>query len=215
MATNGFAVVGAVESVDQLLRFTRANAVDVALVGQDTGHDDLEGAIGALATADVASLVVSSRPLDAAGSRLLLAGASGYLCSDADGFADLPAAVEAVARGRAALPPDVAWTVLQHWRAARVQERADPGAQLSGRELEVLRAIAGGMTTRAIARRLGVAEKTVEAHRARLYSKLGARNQSHAVSLALTRGILPDMTEPTVVPEPAVTEPDTAEEPRS
>ena len=61
---------------------------------------------------------------------------------------------------------------------------------LTPRELEVLVALAEGLTTKAIASRLGVAMKTVESHKVRLFDKLGARTQAHAVSIAVGRHLV-------------------------
>jgi DNA-binding CsgD family transcriptional regulator len=58
------------------------------------------------------------------------------------------------------------------------------------RELEVLRAVAAGLTSRAIGARLGISPKTVESHKYRVIAKLGVRNRAEAVALAARRGML-------------------------
>jgi DNA-binding CsgD family transcriptional regulator len=74
--------------------------------------------------------------------------------------------------------------VVEQWRQLSSSLRS-PHTSLTPREREVLLALAEGLTTKAIARRLGVALKTVESHKVRLFDKLGARTQAHAVSIAI------------------------------
>lgn len=62
---------------------------------------------------------------------------------------------------------------------------------ISGRELEVLRALAAGQANKEIARTLGVSPNTVKTHVARLYEKLEARRRTDAVARARGLGILP------------------------
>jgi DNA-binding NarL/FixJ family response regulator len=55
----------------------------------------------------------------------------------------------------------------------------------------VLKAMAEGLAAKGIARRLGVATKTVENHKVRVFDKLGVRNHAQAVSVAITHGLIP------------------------
>lgn len=61
---------------------------------------------------------------------------------------------------------------------------------LSHRELDVLRAVAGGNSNKRIAGQLGISEETVKAHMRNILSKLGAHDRTHAVTIALRRGEL-------------------------
>ncbi len=61
---------------------------------------------------------------------------------------------------------------------------------LSRREAEVLRHAAGGLSNKLIGAHLDISEQTVKAHMKSVLSKLGARDRTHAVTLALTRGII-------------------------
>ena len=61
---------------------------------------------------------------------------------------------------------------------------------LTGRELEVLRLIGAGRTTREISTALGVSRRTVENHKRRIFAKLGVQSQAHAVASAARLGIL-------------------------
>ena len=63
-------------------------------------------------------------------------------------------------------------------------------AELTPRELEVLRHVSGGLTTQGVADALGISRKTVENHKQRVFQKLGVQNQAHAVATALRLGLL-------------------------
>jgi DNA-binding NarL/FixJ family response regulator len=188
LTDHGFDVVRGLGTSADLPEQAARESVGVVVLDEDfpaIGED----AIAALTRASIASVVLADRPLDDAGSRLLLAGASGYVYSTGKDLAVLADAVRSVSEGRAALDPTVAWALLQQWRTARGgPDKKFP--ELSTREREILRAMCEGATTQAIARQLSLSHKTIEAHKARIYSKLGARNQSHAVSLALQNRLL-------------------------
>jgi DNA-binding NarL/FixJ family response regulator len=63
---------------------------------------------------------------------------------------------------------------------------------LSRRELEVLRLLAEGFANKQIARRLGIAEKTVKAHVSNILTKMGVADRTQAAVQALRRGLLED-----------------------
>jgi DNA-binding NarL/FixJ family response regulator len=136
-------------------------------------------------------LVLATGPADPALDATLLAGASGHLFLDDAAPTELVEGVRRVAQGAAVLHPDVAAAILDQWRAMRAdhkETRAD--LTLTPREYQVLHAMAQGLGTKAIARLIGTAPKTVEHHKARVFDKLQARNQAQAISLALAAGLL-------------------------
>jgi DNA-binding NarL/FixJ family response regulator len=65
-----------------------------------------------------------------------------------------------------------------------------PNYALTPREVEVLRLVAGGLGNREIGHQLGTASGTVKAHVQSILSKLGAKDRTHAVSIAVRRGII-------------------------
>jgi DNA-binding NarL/FixJ family response regulator len=111
--------------------------------------------------------------------RAMRCGARGYLTKDAD-RSQLLEAIRAVAGGARFIPK-----VLE----SRLAERC-PGADISPRENDVLRLLADGLGTSDIARQLQIAEKTVRIHIGNLLEKLGARDRTHALVIALHRGII-------------------------
>ena len=116
----------------------------------------------------------------------LQAGALGYLTKDAT-RAEIGRAVQAAAAGQAVLDPEVQQRLLS--AAARAPAPApDEERDLTPRESEVLRLIAGGKSNREIARELFVSEATVKTHVNRIFMKTGSRDRAQAVHYAYTHG---------------------------
>lgn len=109
------------------------------------------------------------------------AGAVGYLLKDADPDA-LAGAIRAAARGEAPLDPRAARMLLGRRREAEpipTDAATDPRS-LSTREREVLALVGQGLSNRLIARRLGIAEKTVKAHLTRVFTQIGVTDRVQA-----------------------------------
>ena len=111
--------------------------------------------------------------------RALEAGARGYLLKSTPP-ADLVETIRQVHAGRKGIPPNV---------AARIAEHLGEET-LTGRELDVLRLIAGGNRNRDIAERLFISEETVKVHVKHVMEKLGASDRTQAVAIALRRGMI-------------------------
>lgn len=183
----------ATRDAEELIAIADGFGADVVIGGPTCPHEILVTAVPRLLSQGARTLVLSSRALDDRSSLVLLAGASGFLIVEDASMADVSSAVRAVASGENALHPTVVQAVLERWRATRssdVETRTAPSdpALLTARERDVLTGLREGLTTRQLATRLAIAEKTVEAHKSRLYAKLGARNQSHAIRIANDRG---------------------------
>lgn len=103
------------------------------------------------------------------------------VCTTDTGLAQLARAVLDLTAGGVVVPPQLAATIITQWRSSRRRPGADAERGLSLRELEVLNAMADGLSVKSTARLLGVATKTVENHRTRIFSKLGVRNQAQLV----------------------------------
>ena len=74
---------------------------------------------------------------------------------------------------------------------ATAEDGASALDRLSGRELDVLRLLSAGLSTKAIAARLVISGHTVERHAAHIYAKLGARGRTEAIAYAYQHGLLP------------------------
>lgn len=124
-------------------------------------------------------LVLTTFSGDVQTLRALKAGACGYLLKSMI-RKDLLNAVRDAHRGRRRLLPQVAAQLGQH--------ALDD--QLSEREAEVLSRVASGLANKQIATQLGVSEQTVKSHMKSILAKLKANDRTHAVMIALDRGII-------------------------
>ena len=116
----------------------------------------------------------------------LEAGASGYLLKDSDAD-DVAAAVRAAHRGELKLEPVIARRLMASLR----EERAlDPTAQLTSRELEVLRLVAVGKPNKEIAAELSISERTARTHVSRILRKLRLSSRTQAALWAVREGLV-------------------------
>ena len=118
----------------------------------------------------------------------LAAGASGYVVKRSVD-SDLLTAIRAVHRGGVFIDPSLADTLVQDVLPARGSRRRKP-TLLSDRELQVLRLIASGYTSKQIAAQIFVSAKTVETYRSRLLEKLALKTRSDLVRYAVQMGLL-------------------------
>ncbi|MGI6878146.1 response regulator [Microbacterium sp. gxy059] len=121
----------------------------------------------------------------------LEAGASGFLLKDALP-AELVQAVRVVAAGEALLAPSVTRRLIERFRGGAPAPRAgaDPLAELTQREVDVLTCIGRGLSNGEIAGELVIAEQTVKSHVSRILMKLGARDRVQAVIRAYDAGLV-------------------------
>jgi len=131
-------------------------------------------------------IMLTSYPDDEALYASIVAGASGYLLKQTRARA-LIEAIEAVARGRALLDPDMTARVLDRIRHGRTDE--DPLlASLTDQERRVLEQLSTGKTNREIGDALYLSEKTVKNYVSRILEKLGMHRRAEAAAFAARRG---------------------------
>ena len=111
--------------------------------------------------------------------RALRAGARGYLLKGSV-HTDLVETIRAVHAGHKRVPAEIAAELAEH----------TGDDELTSREIEVLRLIAGGNANKEIAAQLSIAEETVKSHVTRILDKLRANDRTHAVTIGLQRGII-------------------------
>jgi DNA-binding NarL/FixJ family response regulator len=116
---------------------------------------------------------------DVQAAAALKAGAAGYLLKNLL-RKELLETIRAVHSGKRRVPPDVAAEIAEH-----VADDA-----LTEREIEVLRRVAAGRSNKVIAAELDISEGTVKTHMRSILPKLEASDRTHAVMIALKRGIL-------------------------
>ena len=190
---DGVEVVGTAADGQEAVELARRLDPDVVLMDLRMPRCDGIEATRRLAAARVRARVVvlTTYADDASVLAALRAGARGYLTKDA-GADEIRMALEAVARGEAALDPAV-----QHHVVAAVAGGDDPAAPqepalpdgLTPREAEVLALIARGLTNREIAADLVVSEATVKSHVNHLFAKAGVRDRAQAVAYAFRHGL--------------------------
>ena len=116
----------------------------------------------------------------------LEAGASGYLLKDSDAD-EVAVAVRAARRGELQLDPAVARRLTLSLRAA---PRDQQKAELTPRELEVLRLLAAGKANKEIAAELSIRERTARTHVSNILGKLGLTSRTQAALWAVREGLL-------------------------
>jgi NarL family two-component system response regulator YdfI len=123
--------------------------------------------------------------------RGLQAGARGYLLKDTD-RSTLFNTIRAAARGETLLKPEIMARVLARTNQPVTESKSNEPASLTDRELEVLKSVARGERSKEIAVQLGISERTVKAHLASIYNKLGVDSRAAAIAVAAQRGLLAD-----------------------
>ncbi|MEV6066491.1 response regulator transcription factor [Nocardia sp. NPDC052001] len=132
---------------------------------------------------ETAVLVLTTYADDASIAGALRAGARGYLTKDA-GRAEIAAAIRSVASGHTTLAADVGARLV-----AALEAPAAPAADLTDRELDVLRLMAKGRNNTEIARELFIGVSTVKSHINSLFGKLGVRDRGQAIAYAHRAGL--------------------------
>jgi DNA-binding NarL/FixJ family response regulator len=150
--------------------------MDLRLPGAN-GTDTLIAIRGEFSDARIIMLSMSDG--DGEIHRALQAGAAAYLLKSMPND-QLLAAIRAVHAGRKHVPAEVATRLVEHLGEEN----------LTGRELDVLRLIRDGHRNKQIGDHLGIAETTVNFHIKNLVDKLGANDRTHAVTIAIRRGLL-------------------------
>lgn len=124
-------------------------------------------------------IVLTTYSGDAQAVRALEAGAYGYLLKNMV-RKELVEIIRSVHSGKKRIPPEIAVEMAEHHTDDALTER----------EIEVLREVAAGNANKVVALHLAVSEETVKAHMRSILSKLGANDRTHAVTIALKRGII-------------------------
>jgi DNA-binding NarL/FixJ family response regulator len=190
---DGIELVGTAADGEEAVALAREHDPDVVLMDLRMPRCDGISAIRQLSERGERprAIALTTFADDASVLGALRAGARGYLTKDA-GADQIRAAVEAVARGEAALDPAVQHHVIAALSSpGAVSPDASPDLPdgLTPREAEVLALIAEGLTNAEIADRLVVSAATVKTHVNHIFAKTGARDRAQAVVYAYAHGL--------------------------
>ena len=189
----GLQVVGEAENGQVALRLVGELAPDVVIMDLNmpglTGVETTRRITGASPLTRVLVLTISVEDNDVMNA--VMAGACGYLLKDSS-IHQLIAGIRAAARGESLISPQIAAKLLQRLRAQTTDTDAAATilAELSDRELEVLRLIANGKDNAEIARQLFISPKTVKNHISNILMKLQIENRIQAAVYAVRSGIV-------------------------
>src|SRR5688572_16073350 len=128
---------------------------------------------------DARIIVLTTYTGDAQAARAFKAGAAGYMLKNMV-RKELIDTIRTVHAGKKRIPAEIAVEIAQHHSDDALTER----------EIEVLREVAAGNANKMVGQRLNISEETVKAHMKSILSKLGANDRTHAVTIAVRRGII-------------------------
>jgi DNA-binding NarL/FixJ family response regulator len=188
----GVQVVGEAASGTDALRIVREIAPDVVVMDLN-----MPGISGVEATREITSIAPLTRVVvltisdqDDDVMDAIVAGACGYLVKDSS-IEELMRGITAASVGESLISPPIAAKVLQRMRAVTLDQGAETiRAELSERELDVLRLIANGKDNSEIAEALHISPKTVKNHISNILMKLQIDNRIQAAVYAVRSGIV-------------------------
>ncbi|HYY32921.1 MAG TPA: response regulator transcription factor [Gaiellaceae bacterium] len=189
----GVNVVGEAASGQVAIRLVGDLAPDVVIMDLNmpglTGVETTRQLSGIAPLTRVVVLTISADDDDVMNA--VMAGACGYLLKDSS-IQDLITGIRAAAEGESLISPQIASKVLQRLRAQSTSEDAAATirAELSDREVEVLKLIANGKDNAQIARELFISPKTVKNHISNILMKLQIENRIQAAVYAVRSGIV-------------------------
>ncbi len=182
----GETVVGEADNGEEAIELVRATTPDIVLM--DLSMPVLDGVSATRRITEEfpeVKVVVLTMHDDPQRTRAALeAGAQGYLTKGTS-FADVLDTLTRVMAGEEVLSPALAASMLQAAGEAEVTDEL-----LSERQTEILQMIADGLSTKQVARELGITQKTVHNHLNAIYRRLDTQSLTHAVLSAVRLGII-------------------------
>jgi two-component system, NarL family, response regulator YdfI len=189
-----FELVGEAADGAQAVQLANERKPDVVLMDLQMPHVDGLTAIAQIRAQlpHVAIVILTTYNEDDRMIRGLRAGARGYLLKDTD-RETLLNTIRAAARGETLLKPEIMARVLAHADStpAPVSARTPVPTELTERERQVLQLLVHGAQNKEIASRLNITERTVKAHLASIFNRLGVNSRTEAAAVAVRLGLVP------------------------
>ncbi len=187
----GYEVVGEAEDGRQAVEMAQHLRPDIILLDVSmNGLSGLEALLELASAAPNARVLMLSMHAEAdVVFSALEKGARGYLLKDA-AVEELHLALNAIGRGQRYLSSAIAAPVIEQALARAHPPLQSAEQSLTQRQIEILRLISRGVTTRSIAQGLGLSVKTIEAHRAQIMKRLRIHDVAGLVLYAVREGIV-------------------------
>jgi DNA-binding NarL/FixJ family response regulator len=187
----GVEVVGVAYDGEEAVALCREEEPDVVLM--DISMPKMDGISATREIRDLlpqtAVIILTGHEEDEHVFEGIKAGAQGYLLKDSEPE-DLSRAIHTVHAGNTIIAPDLAQKMLNTFEGGGSGRSQLAPPPLTERELEVIRALAQGMSDRQIAQSLGISEKTVRNHTSNIYRKLHIFDRTQAVIYAVREGVI-------------------------
>jgi DNA-binding NarL/FixJ family response regulator len=189
-STSNLRLVGEASSGPEALKAMDALKADIVLMDvhmpEMGGPETAKALLAAHPETKVIAWTVSESSDDLL--RMMQAGCAGYVLKDA-GPGELQRALLAASRSENPVPRKMIPDVLRRIAESTPLSQANL-IPLTSREMQILRAVAKGHTTKRLARDIGLAPPSIETHLHNIFRKLNASNRGEAVSTALKLGLL-------------------------
>ncbi len=187
----GVEVVGVAFDGEEAVALCREKEPDVVLM--DISMPKMDGISATREIKDLlpqtATVILTGHEEDEHVFEGIKAGAQGYLLKDSEPE-DLSRAIHTVYAGNTIIAPNLAQKMLRTFESGRSGSPRLAPPPLTERELDVIKALAQGMSDRQIASSLGISEKTVRNHTSNIYRKLHIFDRTQAVIYAIRRGLV-------------------------
>ncbi|HVB23224.1 MAG TPA: response regulator transcription factor [Ktedonobacteraceae bacterium] len=191
MAEPDFSIVGDAANAEQAFALIERLHPDVALL--DVRLPGISGVAVCRTVAEkypeTAVIILTTFSDEHLVAQCIQAGARGFIIKDIERF-DLKRSIRAVARGEAAIDPKAAVAVLAQLRRSPAPLHDSTAESLSSQQLVILRLVAQGLSSREIATQLYLSENTVKGYVQEILHRLGVKNRTEAVMVAVKHGWL-------------------------
>ena len=186
---NDFELVGEASDGNEAISLCKKLKPDVVLMDLRMPVMDGLTAIEKLRVeqSGIAVIILTTFNEDELMFRGLQAGARGYLLKDTD-RSTLFDTIRAAAHGETLLKPEILARALSQKNLTKAE--SNEPINLTDRELEVLASVARGERSKEVAIQLGISERTIKAHLASIYNKLGVDSRAAAIAVAAQKGLL-------------------------